>query len=115
MSKTAGAWARHDAQWRDVSQVASQWSDADAIEPELVRFRARGPFWETLDRLQATLLVTREYEHVIVALSVVDGEPHVTYMALPHPSGLVCDRRRRIVHVASTRNPNPPNGLTSSP
>jgi uncharacterized protein (TIGR03032 family) len=32
--------------------------------------------------------------------------PVTSLMRLPHPSGLAVDRDRRVVHVASTRNPN---------
>ena len=54
-----------------------------------------------------TLLVTREYEHLVMAMRVTEtGKPAVSYFRLPHPSGLVVDRDRNIVHLASTRNPN---------
>src|SRR6185436_409810 len=32
--------------------------------------------------------------------------PVVSFLPLPHPSGLAIDKRRKVVHVASTRNPN---------
>ena len=106
MSERDAVWARHDAGWRNTAQVASYWEEASSVEPALTRFRVRGKFWETLDRLKATLLVTREYEHLVVALTVTGGAPSATYMRIPHPSGLVYDRDRRVVHLASTRNPN---------
>jgi uncharacterized protein (TIGR03032 family) len=99
-------WARHDAEWRDTAQIASHWEQARSVDPALLRFRARGTFWETLDRLAITLFVTREYEHLVLALAVDEGRPLVTFLSLPHPSGLVVDRKRGAVHVASTRNPN---------
>jgi uncharacterized protein (TIGR03032 family) len=52
------------------------------------------------------LLVTREYEHLAVGLSVLAGRPQVTYFRIPHPSGLAYDVLRNEVHLASTRNPN---------
>jgi uncharacterized protein (TIGR03032 family) len=99
-------WARHDAEWRDPAEVASQWEEAGKLDPALLRFRARGDFWEVLDGLEATLLVSREYEHLVVALTVSEGRPLATFIRLPHPSGLVYDRDRRVLHLASTRNPN---------
>jgi hypothetical protein len=72
----------------------------------LLRFRTSGSWWETLDAAGITLLVTREYEHLVVALTVARGRPLVSYLPLPHPSGVAVDRRRDVVHVASTRNPN---------
>jgi len=32
--------------------------------------------------------------------------PAITYLPLPHPSGLAIDKKRRAVYLASTRNPN---------
>jgi uncharacterized protein (TIGR03032 family) len=99
-------WARHHAEWRDAAQIASHWENARRIDPALLRFRVRGEFWEILDRLRATLLVTREYEHLVVALSLRGERPRVTFFPIPHPSGLVYDPARASVHLASTRSPN---------
>lgn len=93
-----------NAEWRDPAQVVSQWSDAGRAEPELLKFVAAGRWWQLLAERDITLLVTREYEHLVLAIS-----PHhrsQTYLRLPHPSGLVVDRKRGLVHLASTRNPN---------
>jgi uncharacterized protein (TIGR03032 family) len=103
--KLSRQWARHDAEWRDPAQITSQWSDAARADAALLRFRATGSWWEILALHGITLLVTREYEHLVVGLSA-DPAPMQTYMRLPHPSGLAADRRRGVVHVASTRNPN---------
>lgn len=99
-------WNRHHAEWRDSAQVVSLWREAADTDAELLRARTRGPWWELLDRAAITLLVTREYEHLVMALAARDGRPHTTFLRLPHPSGLVADRSRGVVHVASTRNPN---------
>lgn len=98
--------ARHDAVWRDPAAVASQWEQAGEVDPRLLVHRVRGAFWETLADAGVTLVVSREYEHLLLALGAAHGRPQVTYMALPHPSGVAIDRRRGVVHVASTRNPN---------
>lgn len=102
----AALWARHHAAWRDPAQVASQWREACDIDAKLLRHTVRDAWWETLAATGATLLVTREYEHLVMALRADDDGPHVSYMQLPHPSGLAVDRKRGVVHVASTRNPN---------
>jgi uncharacterized protein (TIGR03032 family) len=98
--------ADHPAQWRDPAQITSQWQEAIQTDPSLFRCEARGAWWETLAETGATLFVTREYEHLVMALRADDTGPHMSYMRLPHPSGLVVDRDRGLVHVASTRNPN---------
>ncbi|HLH26558.1 MAG TPA: DUF4915 domain-containing protein [Chloroflexota bacterium] len=99
-------WARHHAEWRDPAQIASQWQEAAATDPTLLQYRVRGAWWEAVGATDATLLVTREYEHLVMALRVADGQPQISYLRLPHPSGLVADRDRGLVYVASTRNPN---------
>jgi uncharacterized protein (TIGR03032 family) len=99
-------WARHSAAWRDTAQVASHWQDAADVDPQLLRHRVHGAWWDVLAATGATLLVTREYEHLVMAMRVVGGNPVLTYLPLPHPSGLAVDRARGVVHIACTRNPN---------
>ncbi len=108
-SKLSRLSSGHDSEWRDPAQVISEWSGASRSEPNSLRFRVKGGWWDVLAEHRITLLVTREYEHLVIALSpgLRPGEQHAqTYLRLPHPSGLVADRKRGIVHVASTRNPN---------
>ncbi|HKP53417.1 MAG TPA: DUF4915 domain-containing protein [Chloroflexia bacterium] len=99
-------WARHHAEWRGTAQIASQWEDAARVDPKLLRYHVRGDWWKTLAGCGVTLIVTREYEHLVMAMSVVGDAPSVTYMPMPHPSGLVVDPNTSIVYIASTRNPN---------
>ncbi len=99
-------WARHHAEWRDSAQIASQWREAASIDPRILRGRATGDWWDVLESAGITLLVTREYEHLVMAVRADGGRPAVTFFPLPHPSGLAVDRARGTVHVASTRNPN---------
>ncbi len=101
-----GLRARDDAAWRDPAAVASQWAEAGAIDHRLFGYRVHGAWWQTLAEAGVTLLVTREYEHLLIALRAGRRGPRVTYMPMPHPSGVAVDRRRGVVHVASTRNPN---------
>jgi len=97
---------RLDEAWRDPAQITSLWQDASATDPRLLKSRARGVFWETLEKARITLLVTREYEHLVLGLTVRAGRPLMTFLPLPHPSGLAVDIPRGLVHLASTRNPN---------
>ncbi|MCA9801272.1 MAG: DUF4915 domain-containing protein [Cyanobacteria bacterium HKST-UBA02] len=99
-------WSRHHAQWRDPAQVTSHWEQAGKTDPGLLEFQADSNLFALLERLDITLLITREYEHLLMALSVVDGSPLITYFNMPHPSGLAVDREKGIIYVASTRNPN---------
>ncbi len=101
-------WAKAQTEWRDPAQIASQWQEALETPPSLLAFRTRGDWWPTLASLRITLLVTREYEHLITALSVdqLGSDPEISFLRMPHPSGIAVDRPRGVVHVASTRNPN---------
>jgi uncharacterized protein (TIGR03032 family) len=100
-------WARHHAEWREPSQITSQWEQAHTTDPELLEYKVRGAWWQTLAECGITLLVTREYEHLLMALGTTPkGKPQQTFMRLPHPSGLAVDRKNGAVMVASTRNPN---------
>jgi len=99
-------WARHSAEWRSTAQIASQWREAAGVDPRLLEHRVRGPWWQLLERLRLTLFVTREYEHLVLAFSARGGKKRTSFLPLPHPSGLVVDRPRATMHIASTRNPN---------
>lgn len=97
---------RHTAAWRDPGQVAGQWQTALNTDPDLLRHSVRGKWWETLAGLGITLIVTRETEHLVIAMRSTRLGPDVSFFRLPHPSGLVVDRHRAAAYVASTRNPN---------
>jgi uncharacterized protein (TIGR03032 family) len=99
-------WDEHAQRWRHPTQIISHWADADLVPKGLLHYRSTGQFWETMAAAGITLLVTREYEHFVVALTVGASGPYVTYLPMPHPSGIAVDRRRERVLVASTRNPN---------
>lgn len=97
--------ADHEA-WRDPASVVAQWQDAEAVRSSLLESEVSGPWWDVLAEAGLTLLVSREYEHLLMALSMASGSPQVSYLRLPHPSGIAFDAARAEVHVASTRNPN---------
>jgi hypothetical protein len=99
-------WEGHHGAWRDPAQIAGLWGDAASVDGSLLAARASRSWWDLLDHEGICLLVTREYEHLVLALSVVDGRPHTSFLPIPHPSGLAVDRSSGLVHLASTRNPN---------
>jgi uncharacterized protein (TIGR03032 family) len=103
---TEDLWAQHQSLYRDPHQIAAQWILASEVDPKLLVGEVRGDWWQTLDEAGITLLVTREYEHLVMALGVKAGKPRVSYLHVPHPNGLAIDHGRQIVYLASTRNPN---------
>ena len=50
-----------------------------------------------------------------MSMSVVDGRPDISFLPLPHPSGVAVNRRTRTLYVASTRNPNQIFSLRPNP
>ena len=99
-------WAHHNAEWRDPMEVISLWDgEADQVR-DLLQYRVTGAWWDILDDTSITLLISREYEHLVMAMCVLDGKPFVTYLRLPHPSGIAYDADSKTVHIAATRNPN---------
>lgn len=99
-------WSHHHGQWRDSAQIAAQWHAAHDVDAATLKFRATGGWWDLIANLGVTLLVSREYEHLLLSITVHDGSPRVSYMVMPHPSGIAVDRQSSTVYVASTRNPN---------
>ncbi len=99
-------WTTHHHKWRDPAQINGLWEEAGKIDTRLLRYKIEGDFWGILDTTQQTILVAREYEHLMMALTVVEGEPYLSYMSMPHPSGIAYDPTRECVYVACTRNPN---------
>jgi uncharacterized protein (TIGR03032 family) len=99
-------WAENDAAWRDPEEVVAGYLRSSSIDRRLLESRTRGDWWAVLDRLDACVIVSREYEHLLLALTVAPEGPRQSFMSLPHPSGLAFDARTERLHVASTRNPN---------
>lgn len=100
-------WALHDEEFRDPAEILACWQDASRFDPRLLQFRTEGNWWETVLDLRITLLVSREYEHLLLSLTVdQSGNPVIGLMRIPHPSGIAVDSGAGVVHVASTRNPN---------
>jgi len=113
-------WEGQNEEFRDPAEIVAYWQGARSIDSRLLEFEIHGKWWETLSDLDITILVTREYEHLLLSMSTdYSGGPKVSLMRLPHPSGLAVDRNNGVVYVASTRNPNqifdfvPLNGFMS--
>lgn len=99
-------WEAEARAWRHPAQAASLWPQAGGVDPELLRLRTVGPWWDLLDQMDVCLLCSREYENLLVGLSVKDGRPWTTCWPVPHPSGIAVSPKDGTVWVALTRNPN---------
>ena len=72
----------------------------------LLESRVNAPFWDLLDSLGISVVVSREYEHFVTILRGTPDEPRQSAMELPHPSGLVYDEDREELVLSSTRTPH---------
>lgn len=99
-------WTEDDASWRDPEEVVAGRRFASPIDRGLLEMTARGDWWGILERLDVCLVVSREYEHLLLALTMAAEGPRQSFMNLPHPSSLAFDATAERLHVASTRNPN---------
>ena len=91
---------------RDPQQVFTLSAGELPWDPRLVDTVVKGPFWQTLAELGITLLVSREYEHLVLALSCRNEQAWTSVLRLPHPSGIAVNRSNGRVFIACTRSPN---------
>lgn len=106
-SEAESLWVSQDRLFRNPAQIVGFGWQPHTADPRLYQHHVTGRWWETLGDLGITLLVTREYEHLLLSLHVhADTGPYITMLGLPHPSGIAVDRCQGVVHVAATRNPN---------
>ena len=101
-----GLWQAQAAAWRDPARVVAFPGTESPLDPRSLKSVAHGYWWEVLQELDVTLLVSREYENLLVSLSNHDGVPRSGFLQVPHPSGIAYDPTSSSVHVACTRNPN---------
>lgn len=99
-------WARHDQGWRDPAQVISQWEGAHRLDRRLLHYTVKGDWWDLLHQLGTCLLISREYEHLMISLGATAHTPEISSMCIPHPSGIAVNRKKNLIYIASTRNPN---------
>jgi uncharacterized protein (TIGR03032 family) len=79
---------------------------AAQMDPRLLAFKETGGFFDLLAAQNFSLLVSREYEHLLLALDGGPEGPHQSPFPLPHPSGFCFDPASRELVVSSTRTPN---------
>lgn len=96
---------RQGRELRDPAQIVAQWSDAGDVDAPALEAAATGAWWSVLRAAGVTLIVSREYEHLLLAVNAA-ARPRISYLRLPHPSGVAFDRANGRLYVASTRNPN---------
>ena len=91
---------------RDPAKVIGGDYEANGIVSQSLDYVIEGSFLQVLEKLKITLLVTREYEHLVLALNAKKGSLRQSFLHLPHPNGIAVNRKTNKVYIASTRSPN---------
>ncbi len=91
---------------REPSAVICGDYKTNGILPESLEYTIHGSFLPILEKLKVTLLVSREYEHLVIALNSKKKKLRQSFIHLPHPSGIAIDEKTNKVYIAATRNPN---------
>ena len=99
-------WKIHSQEWREPASVVGLNQSLGQVDRNLLSCKTFGPWWAILHRRKIRLIISREYEHLLLCLGVSAAKPEVSYMRIPHPSGIAVDRLKKKIFVASTRNPN---------
>jgi uncharacterized protein (TIGR03032 family) len=107
MKDLESIWERQNKAIRHPSEVFGNSYDQAGITNKTLKFEASHGFIRILNKLGITLVVSREYENLLIALRSVNSQKiEQSFFHLPHPSGIVANRRKKLLYVASTRNPN---------
>lgn len=99
-------WRSQDQAFRDPMEILASPSLYQGVTKYSFKYELHGEFIELLSKLNITLFISREYEHLVMAMYAKEGKLYWSYLPLPHPAGLVINRRTNALYVASTRNPN---------
>ncbi len=106
MTKEA-LWAKQNAALRHPSEIFGTSFDNAGITKNTLKFSASDSFIKLLHDRNLTLIASREYENMVIALNAT-GKKKIeqSFIHLPHPSGIAVDRKNNAMYVAATRNPN---------
>ncbi len=106
MSKKEALWEKQNRALRHPSEIFGTSFDEAGITKDSIRFTASPPFTKLLNRMGITLVVSREYENLLCAYYPDKGKLVQSFFHVPHPSGIIADRKKGSLYVAATRNPN---------
>lgn len=107
MSRKEDLFTVQNAALRHPSEIFGTTFENAGITTETLKFSATPSFARLLAQLNITLVVSREYENLLLALNSTNGKAiDQTFFHIPHPSGIAADRKLNRLYVAATRNPN---------
>lgn len=106
MTKEA-LWSQQNAALRHPSEIFGTSFETAGITKNTLKYTASPTFIKLLHDLKITLVASREYENLLIALNTESRKKiNQSFFHLPHPSGIAVDRNSNTMYVAATRNPN---------
>ena len=107
MTEKEALWSKQNLALRHPSEIFGTAFDVAGITTNTLKFSASDAFTRLLHDLGITLVASREYENLLIALNA-PGRKKIdqSFFHLPHPSGIAVDRKSNTMYVAATRNPN---------
>jgi uncharacterized protein (TIGR03032 family) len=107
MSKKEKNWHKQQEALRKPEELFAGSFENGGITNDVLKYNSSKEFNALLKKLGVTLIVSREYENLLLSLSAgKSGKLEQSFFHLPHPSGLIADRKNNLLYVAATRNPN---------
>jgi uncharacterized protein (TIGR03032 family) len=92
---------------RDPLQITSGAAASGfGINSSSIRHQSSDTFIRLLRKHKVSLLLSREYEHLLLILNAEQGKLAQSFFPLAHPSGIAVHPSGKQFYVASTRNPN---------
>lgn len=99
-------WQKQNDALRSPNEIMGGAFDSVGINKKALSYKADKSFTQILKKLNITLFVTREYENLAIALNASNGILNQSFIHLPHPSGIVTNKKENTLYIAATRNPN---------
>lgn len=99
-------WQKQNDALRSPNEIMGGDFGSVGINEKALSYKAEKSFIEILKKLNITLFATREYENLAIALNAENDRLNQSFIHLPHPSGIVTNKKENILYIAATRNPN---------
>lgn len=99
-------WEKQGKMLRNPMEVYGASAEQAGWMEKSLEYKTTGSFTELLEKLNLTLIFSREYEHLVLSLNAKNGVLNQGFVSLPHPSGIAISEDQKRVFIASTRNPN---------
>lgn len=99
-------WNQQNESLRNPAEIVGASFTSCVLEKAGLKYKADSTFVNLLEKLKIGLIISREYENVVIHLSVKKGKIKQSFLPLPHPSGIAIDAHSKMLYLASSRNPN---------